>query len=126
MLNTAEHNVRCTTGFHFGTPTLYFIYQQSTTFFKIFGLLFADDTTLLLTHSNIYEHMVMANTEFQKICEFFCVNRLVLHPDKTKFLLFTRSKIKQLNLNLVAVTTIILTRTWPITLVALDRSSLLI
>ena len=40
----------------------------------------------------------MANTEFQKICEFFCVNRLVLHPDKTKFILFTRSKIKQLNL----------------------------
>ena len=43
----------------------------------------------------------MANTEFQKICEFFRVNRLVLHPDKTKFILFTRSKIKQLNLNLV-------------------------
>ena len=91
---------------------------------KFLALLFADDTTLLLTHSNIDELMVMANTEFQKICEFFRVNRLVLHPDKTKFILFTRSKIKQLNLNLVAVTTIILTRT--ITLVALDRSSLLI
>ena len=68
---------------------------------KFLALLFADDTTLLLTHSNIDELMVMANTEFQKICEFFRVNRLVLHPDKTKFILFTRSKIKQLNLNLV-------------------------
>ena len=42
----------------------------------------------------------MANIEFRKICEFFRVNRLVLHPDKTKFILLTRSKIKQINLNI--------------------------
>ena len=44
----------------------------------------------------------MANIEFRKICEFFRVNRLVLHPDnhKTKFILFLRSKTKQINLNI--------------------------
>ena len=37
----------------------------------------------------------MANEEFRKICEFFRINRLVLHQDKTKFLLFTRSSAKK-------------------------------
>ena len=67
---------------------------------KFLSLLFADDTTLLITHTNINELIAMANIEFRKICEFFRVNRLVLHPDKTKFILLTRSKIKQINLNI--------------------------
>ena len=37
----------------------------------------------------------MANTEFAKVCEFFRINCLVLHPDKTKFILFSRSNINQ-------------------------------
>ena len=68
---------------------------------KFIALLFADDTTLLLTHTNINELIEMANVEFRKICEFFRVNKLVLHPDKTKFILFSRSRITQVNLNLV-------------------------
>ena len=35
--------------------------------------------------------MEIVNAEFRKVCEFFRTNRLVLHPDKTKFILFTRS-----------------------------------
>ena len=62
---------------------------------KFLALLFADDTTLLLTHENLDELIRMANEEFRKICEFFRINRLVLHPDKTKFLLFTRSSAKK-------------------------------
>ena len=68
---------------------------------KFLSLLFADDTTLLLTHTNINELIEMANVEFRKICKFFRVNKLVLHPDKTKFILFSRSRITQVNLNLV-------------------------
>ena len=35
--------------------------------------------------------MEIVNAEFRKVCEFFRTNRLVLHPDKTKFILFTWS-----------------------------------
>ena len=35
------------------------------------------------------------NTELKKVCEFFRTNRLVLHPDKTKFIIFSRLKITQ-------------------------------
>ena len=58
---------------------------------KFLSLLFADDTTLLLTHENIKSLIEIVNVEFRKVCEFFRTNRLVLHPDKTKFILFTRS-----------------------------------
>jgi len=61
---------------------------------KFLSLLFADDTTLLLSHENIDELIRLANSEFQKICEYFRMNRLVLHPDKTKYILFTRSRVR--------------------------------
>ena len=61
---------------------------------KLLSLLFADDTTLLFSHENLQILTETVNTEFRKICEFFRLNRLVLHPDKTKFILFTREKIQ--------------------------------
>ena len=61
---------------------------------KFLALLFADDTTLLLTHENLDVLVAMANEEFCKVCKFFRINRLVLHPDKTKFLLFSRTNTK--------------------------------
>ena len=33
------------------------------------------------------------NIEFQKVCEFFRANRLALHPEKTKFIVFTSNPI---------------------------------
>ena len=57
---------------------------------KFLSLLFADDTTLLVTHENIKILMEIVNAAFRKVCEFFRTNQLVLHPDKTKFILFTR------------------------------------
>ena len=35
----------------------------------------------------------MVNLEFRKVCEFFRTNRLVLHPDKTNFVFFSRTNI---------------------------------
>ena len=46
------------------------------------------------SHENLQILTETVNTEFRKICEFFRLNRLVLHPDKTKFILFTREKIQ--------------------------------
>ena len=56
------------------------------------SLLFADDTTLLHTHDDLKILEEIVNTEFRKICDYFRTNRMVLHPDKTKFILFSRSK----------------------------------
>ena len=42
----------------------------------------------------------MVNFEFRKVCEFFRINKLVLHPDKTKFILFSRSNYNNDNLQI--------------------------
>ena len=73
-------------------PLLFLLYINDLPLSSTFlTLLFADDTTLLLWHENINILTQLVNTEFQKVCEFFRINRMVLHPDKTNFILFTRS-----------------------------------
>ena len=62
---------------------------------RFLSLLFADDTTLLYTHDDFQILLEIVNTEFKKVCEFFRANRLVLHPDKTKFMIFSRSTLPQ-------------------------------
>ena len=62
---------------------------------RFLSLLFADDTTLLYTHDDFQILLEIVNTEFKKVCEFFRANRLVLHPDKTKFMIFSRSTVPQ-------------------------------
>ncbi len=58
---------------------------------QLYSLLFADDTTLLASHRNLNHLVDFVNTEFKKITDFFRLNRLSLHPAKTKFILFTLS-----------------------------------
>ena len=55
---------------------------------KLFSSLFADDTTLLASNSDLNSLVVFVNTELQKVVEYFRANKLLLHPAKTKFLLF--------------------------------------
>ena len=62
---------------------------------KLLALLFAYNTTLLFSHENLNTLIETVNSKFRKICEFFRLNRLVLHPDKTKFILFTREKVQR-------------------------------
>ena len=77
-------------------PLLFLIYINDLPLASEFlTLLFADDTTLLFSHDNIDILTATANREFQKVCEFFRANKLVLHPDKTKFIIFSRSNINQ-------------------------------
>ena len=56
------------------------------------SLLFADDTTLVLSHDNLDTLINNTNVEFKKVCDYFRANRLVLHPAKTKYIVFTRSR----------------------------------
>ena len=82
-------------------PLLFLIYINDLPLSSSFlSLLFADDTTLLLSHDNIKTLIEMVNFEFRKVCEFFRINKLVLHPDKTKFILFSRSNYNNDNLQI--------------------------
>ena len=55
---------------------------------SLFSLLFADDTTLSASGSDLPELARTVNTEFQKIVEYFRANKMALHPNKTKFMIF--------------------------------------
>jgi hypothetical protein len=58
------------------------------------SLLFADDTTLLLSGEDLAELTLMADREFQKNYDFFRSNRLALHPSKTNYIIFSNREIK--------------------------------
>ena len=73
-------------------PVLFLIYINDLPLCSnFFSLLFADDTTLLLSNSDINLLMAQANLEFKKVTDFFRLNKLSLHPLKTKFMIFTNS-----------------------------------
>lgn len=77
-------------------PLLFLIYINDLPLCsKFLALLFADDTTLIISHENINTLIQLANTEFKKICHFFRLNRMALHPNKTQFMVF--SNIKNVN-----------------------------
>jgi hypothetical protein len=59
---------------------------------NMFSLLFADDTTLSDSDNDIQTLISRVNTEFRKITHYFRINKLSLHPDKTKFILFSANK----------------------------------
>jgi hypothetical protein len=59
---------------------------------NMFSLLFADDTTLSDSDNDIQTLISRVNTEFRKITHYFRINKLSLHPDKTKFILFSTNK----------------------------------
>jgi hypothetical protein len=60
-------------------PLLFLIYRNDLPSSSLFiTLLFTDDTTLLLSHNDIDVLKITVNTEFQKICDYFCLNKLAL------------------------------------------------
>ena len=61
-----------------------------------FTLLFADDTTLQISGSNLEELFAKANLELLKAQSWFQANRLKLNVKKTKFILF-RTKSMAVN-----------------------------
>ncbi len=74
-------------------PLLFLIYINDLPLYSNFiSLLFADDTTLAISHDNIHTLITTVNQEFKKICEYFRINRLALHPKKTQFMTFSNSK----------------------------------
>ena len=73
-------------------PLLFLIYINDLPLCsELFALLFADDTTLLLSDTNLENLIAKVNQEFKKVSDFFRSHKLALHPAKTKFILFTNN-----------------------------------
>lgn len=75
-------------------PLLFLIYindlPNATNLFKYF--LFADDTSLTITHTNISELIRLANEGLIKIANWFNVNKLALNLEKTHYVHFHTNK----------------------------------
>ena len=52
---------------------------------NLFSILFADDTTLQLSSSNIVSLYEQANLELDKLADWFKANKLTLNICKTKY-----------------------------------------
>ena len=61
-------------------------------------ILFADDTNIFFQNKNIYELTKIVNHELSFLATWFKANKLTLHPDKTKFILFHPAR-KKINLD---------------------------
>jgi hypothetical protein len=76
-------------------PLLYLIYVNDiahATDAKLFS--FADDTSLCVSDSNSSTLFQTANTELNKLYEWFCANRLSLNANKTKYIVLRSPYIK--------------------------------
>lgn len=73
-------------------PLLFLIYiNDLPSSSLLYTLLFADDTTLLASHSDFDLLLEFVQTEFKKICTFFRAHELSLNPSKTNFMIFSNS-----------------------------------
>ncbi len=80
-------------------PTLFKIYImdmfRATT---LFSLRFADDTTAVGVGENREQTEENVNNELEKLYTWFCKNKLTLHPDKSRYIVYTRDKLIELKL----------------------------
>ena len=62
-------------------------------------ILFADDTNIFCSGSDIVQLSIIVSNELDKLSEWFAVNKLSLNLSKTNFMLFTNCRIEQ-NVNI--------------------------
>ncbi len=73
-------------------PILFLIYINDLPLCnKLKNLLFADDTTLLASGKNINALFALVNAEFYNVVTYFRKNGLAIHPNKTKYIIFTNN-----------------------------------
>ena len=75
---------------------LIFINDISNVFTKFKVVLFADDSSFYIIGRDINDLIIKANSELDKFYEWTISNRLSIHFDKTKFILFTNRKTKNI------------------------------
>jgi hypothetical protein len=82
-------------------PLLFLIYINDLPLCsKLCSYLFADDTTILASKPSTDALFTFVNEEFHKIVYYFRAHRLVFHPEKTVFMLFSHANIKDINMNI--------------------------
>ena len=80
-------------------PTLFKIYIMDMYLSTgLFSLRFADDSNLVGTGNNREQTEIDINNELTKLHDWFCKNKLTLHPDKSRFIVYTRDKLIELKL----------------------------
>ena len=89
----------CTTRFSFGTSIIFNVNVNNVNDLpnitnKCNFTLFADDTTLTLKSHNLYDLENEINSILVLIYDWLCGNKLVLNIDKTKLILFHRTRVK--------------------------------
>jgi len=65
---------------------------------NLLSRLFADDTACTASHSNLDTLINLANTEIQKIANWFCSNKMAVNISKTKYIIF-HGRGKRVNMN---------------------------
>jgi len=80
-------------------PTLFKIYildmYLSTT---LFSIRFADDTNLVGHGNDRLDTERNINSELKRLHDWFCKNKLTLHPDKSRYIIHTRDKLVNIKL----------------------------
>ena len=61
---------------------------------NLFTRLFADDTSLTLSNTDVRKLEEEVNTELKKVNNWMCLNKLSLNFNKTEFLLIIKKKLK--------------------------------
>lgn len=75
-------------------PLLFLLYINDLPLCSDFlTLLFADDTTLLLSGPDVNNLIFRVNQELRKVQNFFRFHKLALHPAKTKFIIFSNNVV---------------------------------
>ena len=67
---------------------------------NVFPILFADDTSVLITSQNVHEFQNGLNTSLQQLCEWFLANSLSLNFTKTLFLQFVTKSPNYFDINI--------------------------
>jgi hypothetical protein len=78
-----------------GVPLLFLLYVNDLPFavtHNAIPILFADDTSLLITSQNVHEFQNDLNTSFRQISKWFQINSLSLNLSKTFFIQFSNSR----------------------------------
>ena len=66
-------------------------------------ILFADETNIFLRHKDLATFARMVNQELSHVSSWFNANKLTVHPDKSKFIIFhpRRKQISPSELNIL-------------------------
>ena len=74
-------------------PILFLIYiNDLKNCTSLMTLLFADDSSFMVSGKTIEETVELLNFELKKICDWFRCNEMSLNPTKTKFMIFNKKE----------------------------------